>query len=112
MASNEQIEEAADKIESEAEQIGFSIFRNEAHLLARAAYAVFERQRGWRPTHRHKKRGTEYEIITDDALAQTDISIADNEQVVVYRGHDGRIWVRTREEFDDGRFELIAPPAP
>jgi hypothetical protein len=82
-----------------------------AKAFARAALAVVEEQ-AWRPTHRHKKRGSEYEIVSRSAQIQcpADWPLTDYELAVVYKGRDGRLWVRRRSEFDDGRVELIAPP--
>lgn len=61
---------------------------------------------------RHKKRGTEYEVIGQGIFQIAgDTSIADEEPVVVYRGDDQRIWVRPVAEFEDGRFEDV-PPRP
>lgn len=80
---------------------------------------------GWRekPTNannmigtrwRHKKRGSEYVVV--DGMAEVQVSegreLTDYECVVVYKGTDGRHWVRPRAEFFDGRFEpLPTPPA-
>lgn len=58
------------------------------------------------PTHRHIKRGTEYQFI-DEADLQTDKPLSDYEVVSVYRGNDGRVWVRPSSEFNDGRFERL-----
>lgn len=62
---------------------------------------------GWRPTHRHVKRGTEYEHI-GTARLQTDEPLTDMAYVEVYLGRDGDLWARRQSEFHDGRFE----PAP
>jgi hypothetical protein len=55
--------------------------------------------------YRHKKRGSEYIVIARGIL-QVDADL-DNEKVVIYRGDDGKTWVRPEYEFNDGRFELI-----
>lgn len=65
----------------------------------------------FRPTYRHKKRGTEYELV-GLAQVQTESALTDEAEVVVYRGADGVLWVRSDAEFNDGRFEPISPTTP
>ncbi len=60
---------------------------------------------GWLPTHRHKKRGSTYQVVAEGKL-QVDGDL-DNESVVIYRGEDGEHWVRPAYEFNDGRFEAL-----
>lgn len=75
-------------------------------------------------THRHKKRGSEYVLIgigKMQAAHWNDMSRdADNcacgpsvdmREVAIYRGvDDGSLWVRPREEFEDGSFEPLQAP--
>jgi len=62
--------------------------------------------------YRHKKRGSTYELL-DVATAQVSTAdfalLRDNDRLVVYRGEDGHLWVRPRDEFFDGRFEDVTP---
>jgi hypothetical protein len=66
--------------------------------------------------YRHKKRGTEYELIGFGKMqaenwheyeGRGDYSRIDMREVAVYRSvtDPTEIWVRPREEFEDGRFE-------
>jgi hypothetical protein len=57
------------------------------------------RKRGERATHLHTKSGGCY-IELHRGVWERDCS-----DVVIYQAvHDGRIWVRSAKEFDDGRF--------
>lgn len=80
------------------------------------------------PTHRHKKRGTEYVLIgigkmqaehwLDGRKAGRDsggnfhVLSVDMHKVAIYQSvDDGSLWARPIEEWNDGRFEAIAAPA-
>ena len=78
-------------------------------LPAHSAGSVPE---GWRPTHRHVKRGTTYRVI-GPATLQAGVPPWDGEPMVVYKDERGIGWVRPEAEFNDGRFEaLAAAPTP
>lgn len=55
--------------------------------------------------YRHKKRGTTYEVIGVAELQVSADMLCDGSAMVVYRGADGKLWVREEGEFHDGRFE-------
>lgn len=52
---------------------------------------------------RHIKRGSEYDVI-GEATLQTSTPLEDMRLMVVYRADDGKLWVRPKSEFEDGRF--------
>lgn len=55
---------------------------------------------------KHKKRGTVYTQVGTAALQTSgDKPLQDGEEMVVYRAPDGELWVRSKSEFMDGRFE-------
>ncbi len=63
---------------------------------------------GWRPTHRHVKRRTQY-MVLNTAIMQCVDGQYDDMPLVLYRDIAGNHWVRPVEEFNDGRFEAIPP---
>ncbi len=61
----------------------------------------------WHPTHRHKKGGG-YRLLGYG------INEADRTDVAIYDDADGTVWVRSKVEFEDGRFRpvtLVDPQA-
>lgn len=70
-----------------------------AGVRAEATYS------GWLWTH--NVRGGEYRMI-GSAKLQTDTPLRDMAEVVVYRGEDGRLWVRAADEWD-ARFKRGRP---
>ena len=73
------------------------------------------------PTYRHKKRGTDYVLIGFGKMQAEDwcdteaegpdggYPSVDMREVAIYRSATDptEMWVRPREEFDDGRFEPL-----
>jgi len=74
------------------------------------------------PTHRHKKRGTEYVLMGIGRMQAepwyehrfisgqgVEALTVDMREVAIYRSATDptEIWVRPREEFEDGRFEIL-----
>lgn len=53
----------------------------------------------------HATKGGYYTLV-GTAKLQTDTLLADLAEVVVYRGEDGRLWVRNATEFDT-RFKRL-----
>jgi hypothetical protein len=60
------------------------------------------------PRWRHKKRGSTYDEAGTARLQVADPSaLHDMEEMIVYCGEDGQLWVRPALEFHDGRFERL-----
>ncbi len=56
----------------------------------------------WQATHRHRKGGL-YRVIAEGVWEP------DRSPVVIYDDESGQVWVRPKEEFEDGRFSVVAP---
>lgn len=56
---------------------------------------------------RHVKRGSTYVEIGRAEVQASTGPINEGDEIVIYRGTDGRIWARKVREFEDGRFEEI-----
>src|SRR6185312_11620141 len=69
------------------------------------------RDDGWRPTHRHVKRGTTYRAVTMNAKLQADEPQADYAILTIYHDEHRNWWARpTREFTDPARFMPLPPP--
>lgn len=63
-------------------------------------------------TYRHVKRGTTYAVIGEAELQCASHDPSEGDELVIYRGQDGKLWARMRDEFHDGRFERIEDTHP
>jgi hypothetical protein len=79
-----------------------------AGQLAEDAIKEIEHLRSLVGQHRwrHKKRRTTYTEVGRAEL-QSSMPLDEGDIMVVYRGDDGKLWVRPADEFDDGRFEEV-----
>lgn len=59
---------------------------------------------------RHTRRGSSYTVI-GRAILQTGKVLNDNEELIIYRDEHGKLWVRSVEEFCDGRFVSVVSDA-
>lgn len=78
-----------------------------------ALLAAQPKEEGCRPTHRHVKRGSEYEVLGTARLQIGTHPDLDYAVLTVYRDQQDQTWARPIKEFNDGRFEpLPAAPLP
>lgn len=56
----------------------------------------------WHPTHRHRKGGLYRKL--GEAIWEPERSL-----VVIYDDAAGQVWVRPKQEFEDGRFTPVSP---
>lgn len=57
---------------------------------------------------KHRKRGDTYDIMGPATVQVSTEPLMDNDEVFVYKSTtDGRMWVRRRTEFLDGRFKFV-----
>ncbi|MCV9963808.1 hypothetical protein OIU34_18180 [Pararhizobium sp. BT-229] len=56
---------------------------------------------------RHRKRGSDYDIMNEAVSVQCAEPIKEGDVLCVYVEEDGKGWARPRGEFNDGRFETL-----
>ncbi len=66
---------------------------------------------GARRMWHHRKRGTTYEELGRAELQAAE-DVVEGMTLVVYRGEDGKLWVRQEDEFEDGRFVPVPQEQP
>jgi len=104
-------DETAPGVEQNTYSWGVSDGYKEMAEMARAVLSASQPAPSpWRPTHRHVKRGSTYQVIGEAELQATD-PVCEGTVLTVYKAEDGKLWVRPTYEFKDGRFETL-PPAP
>jgi hypothetical protein len=102
--------EAACRVMWPAWDASEAVWWDPARIRMRAALIAAKKAELPLPRYRHVKRGTEYEVLECGATLQTATGdLADGSQMMVYRGPDGKVWVREVGEFHDGRFVEVQP---
>lgn len=92
-----------------SDRIVAAVFASDGDLDKAERIASLE-AKGWRPTHRHVKRGSKYRLEGYGEI-QTGAPIGDYCKVAIYSAEDGCVWVRPVSEFEDGRFEVMPAAA-
>lgn len=64
------------------------------------------------PRWRHVGRGTTYAELGRAELQMSQDLLVEGSTLVIYRDADGKLWARQEDEFEDGSFERVTPPAP
>lgn len=59
--------------------------------------------------YRHQKHPDHLYDVIAQGRVQAREPLTDMEEVTIYRGDDGKYWVRRKTEFEDGRFTPVAP---
>ncbi len=73
-----------------------------------SAYQSIDLRQGL-ATHRHRARGSEYHVITQECSLQTLDPVEEGTPMTLYYDvlHPDKYWVRPTAEFNDGRFAPI-----
>jgi len=93
-------------------QIAHCAEREDAEAILSALLAHQRPQGEVGLRYRHVKRGTVYTVIGEAELQVAVCNPVEGDLLTIYRGDDGKLWARFRDEFLDGRFEPVAHPAP
>ena len=56
---------------------------------------------------KHKKRGGIYQVLGVGELQSSNLPNIEGVELVAYKGTDGKLWFRPKQEFLDGRYEPI-----
>lgn len=84
---------------------GYRIHLQDGHASARRLVKAVLSMLPPLKSVRHRKRGSDYEVVFPQAEVQTSTPIREGDVVSVYVEETGKAWVRLKTEFDDGRFE-------
>lgn len=78
-------------------------------MHARSLQQVFDQGPAAAPvsTWRHRVRGGTYGLLGRATVQASTRPLQDGDEVLIYDGDGGRLWVRLPDEFHDGRFEPV-----